>query len=150
MVQEYSNNFYSSENSLNNLVFVCVHLLPGLKGVMLSVMLAALMSDLTSVFNSASTLFTMDMYRYVRKKTSVRELMIVGRYMVPIITGHIKRTYFLLKQQPSFCDLWGFKSITFQAYFFNLLKRVYEAFFSTAMSKAYFPGQVQSYIMCYL
>ena len=46
---------------------------------MLSVMLAALMSDMTSIFNSASTLFTMDLYTYVRKKASVRELMIVGR-----------------------------------------------------------------------
>ena len=47
---------------------------------MLSVMLAALMSDLTSIFNSASTLFTMDIYRYIRKKASVKELMIIGRY----------------------------------------------------------------------
>ena len=51
----------------------------GFKGVMLSVMLAALMSDLTSIFNSASTLFTMDIYKSFRKKASVRELMIVGR-----------------------------------------------------------------------
>lgn len=49
---------------------------------MLSVMLAALMSDLTSIFNSASTLFTMDIYRLVRKKASVRELMIVGRLVL--------------------------------------------------------------------
>ena len=53
--------------------------LPGLKGLMLSVMLAALMSDLTSIFNSASTLFTMDIYRYIRKKASVKELMVIGR-----------------------------------------------------------------------
>jgi len=51
----------------------------GLKGLMLSVMLAALMSDLTSIFNSASTLFTIDIYQYFRVKTSIRELMIVGR-----------------------------------------------------------------------
>ena len=37
----------------------------GMRGVMISVMLAALMSDLTSIFNSASTLFTMDVYRLV-------------------------------------------------------------------------------------
>lgn len=47
---------------------------------MLAVMLAALMSDLTSVFNSASTLFTMDIWPQIRKKTTLRELMIVGRY----------------------------------------------------------------------
>jgi len=51
----------------------------GLKGIMLSVMLAALMSDLTSIFNSASTLFTIDIYQYFRVKASNRELMIIGR-----------------------------------------------------------------------
>lgn len=57
----------------------------GMRGIMLSVMLAALMSDLTSIFNSASTLFTMDIYCYIRKKASVRELMIVGRAFVCIM-----------------------------------------------------------------
>ena len=57
----------------------CTLLFLGLKGIMLSVMLAALMSDLTSIFNSASTLFTMDVYKHVRKSTTVRELMVVGR-----------------------------------------------------------------------
>ena len=47
--------------------------------MMLAVMMAALMSDLTSIFNSASTLFTMDIYRNIRKKAETRELMIVGR-----------------------------------------------------------------------
>ncbi|XP_028629745.1 solute carrier family 5 member 4-like [Grammomys surdaster] len=51
----------------------------GLRGLMLSVMLASLMSSLTSIFNSASTLFTMDLYAKIRKKASERELMIAGR-----------------------------------------------------------------------
>ena len=51
----------------------------GLRGVMLAVMLAALMSDLTSIFNSASTLFTMDIYRELRSSASTKELLIVGR-----------------------------------------------------------------------
>nr|XP_021483652.1 low affinity sodium-glucose cotransporter-like isoform X2 [Meriones unguiculatus] len=51
----------------------------GLRGLMLSVMLASLMSTLTSIFNSASTLFTMDLYTKMRKKASERELMIAGR-----------------------------------------------------------------------
>jgi len=51
----------------------------GLRGVMLAVMLAALMSDLTSIFNSASTLFTMDIYREMRSSASTKELLIVGR-----------------------------------------------------------------------
>lgn len=46
---------------------------------MLAVMLAALMSDLTSIFNSASTLFTVDIYRMIRKTAQNKELMIVGR-----------------------------------------------------------------------
>ena len=47
--------------------------------MMLAVMMAALMSDLTSIFNSAATLFTMDVYQSIRKKAGTRELMIVGR-----------------------------------------------------------------------
>eukprot|EP00092_Neocalanus_flemingeri_P098207 GFUD01125223.1.p1 GENE.GFUD01125223.1~~GFUD01125223.1.p1 ORF type:complete len:444 (+),score=42.23 GFUD01125223.1:90-1421(+) len=54
----------------------------GLRGVMIAVMLAALMSDLTSIFNSASTLFTMDIYREFRKKAQTKELLIVGRVFI--------------------------------------------------------------------
>lgn len=46
---------------------------------MLAVMLAALMSSLTSIFNSSSTLFTLDLYHKARPKASELELMIVGR-----------------------------------------------------------------------
>lgn len=53
--------------------------LPGLRGLMLSVMMASLMSSLTSIFNSASTLFTMDIYTKIRKGASEKELMIAGR-----------------------------------------------------------------------
>ncbi|KAK3720045.1 hypothetical protein QZH41_015449, partial [Actinostola sp. cb2023] len=59
----------------------------GLRGLMMAVMMAALMSDLTSIFNSASTLFTIDVYGLFRKKASVRELMVVGRVMVAVMTG---------------------------------------------------------------
>lgn len=51
----------------------------GLRGLMLSVMLASLMSSLTSIFNSASTLFTMDIYTKIRRSASEKELMIAGR-----------------------------------------------------------------------
>jgi Na+/proline symporter len=47
---------------------------------MLSVMMASLMSSLTSIFNSASTLFTMDIYTKIRSSASEKELMIAGRY----------------------------------------------------------------------
>ncbi|XP_045030640.1 sodium/glucose cotransporter 1 isoform X1 [Daphnia magna] len=52
---------------------------PGLTGLMLSVMLAALMSSLTSIFNSSSTIFTMDIWTRIRKNPSDIELLIVGR-----------------------------------------------------------------------
>lgn len=52
----------------------------GLRGLMLAVILAALMSSLTSVFNSSSTLFTLDLYQRARPHASEMELMIVGRY----------------------------------------------------------------------
>ncbi|XP_028937800.1 sodium/myo-inositol cotransporter [Ornithorhynchus anatinus] len=54
----------------------------GLRGLMMAVMIAALMSDLDSIFNSASTIFTLDLYQLVRKGAGSRELMIVGRVFV--------------------------------------------------------------------
>lgn len=54
----------------------------GLRGLMMAVMIAALMSDLDSIFNSASTIFTLDVYKMLRKQVSSRELMIVGRLFV--------------------------------------------------------------------
>ncbi|XP_013406675.1 sodium/myo-inositol cotransporter isoform X2 [Lingula anatina] len=57
----------------------------GLRGIMMAVMMAALMSDMASIFNSASTLFTMDIYPYIRKKYTVKELLITGRCFVLIM-----------------------------------------------------------------
>ncbi|XP_014376332.1 sodium/myo-inositol cotransporter [Alligator sinensis] len=54
----------------------------GLRGLMMAVMIAALMSDLDSIFNSASTIFTLDIYKLIRKSATSRELMIVGRVFV--------------------------------------------------------------------
>uniref|UniRef100_A0A4W6CYH4 Solute carrier family 5 member 9 n=1 Tax=Lates calcarifer TaxID=8187 RepID=A0A4W6CYH4_LATCA len=63
-----------------------VELMPvGLRGLMLAVMLAALMSSLTSIFNSSSTLFTLDLYHRARPKASERELMIVGRVFILVL-----------------------------------------------------------------
>ncbi|KAJ1093469.1 hypothetical protein NDU88_006569 [Pleurodeles waltl] len=65
-----------------------VDLMPdGLRGLMLSVMLASLMSSLTSIFNSASTLFTMDIYTKVRPKASEKELMLAGRVFILFLIG---------------------------------------------------------------
>ncbi|CAN9497676.1 unnamed protein product [Ophioblennius macclurei] len=59
----------------------------GLRGLMMAVMIAALMSDLDSIFNSASTIFTLDIYQTVRKVASQRELLIVGRLFVVLMVG---------------------------------------------------------------
>ncbi|XP_059107177.1 sodium/myo-inositol cotransporter 2 isoform X3 [Peromyscus eremicus] len=63
-----------------------LELLPtGLRGLMMAVMVAALMSSLTSIFNSASTIFTMDLWTHIRPRASERELMIVGRVFVLVL-----------------------------------------------------------------
>ena len=49
--------------------------------MMLAVMLAALMSSLTSIFNSSSTIFTIDIWLRIRKNASPREQMVVGRWV---------------------------------------------------------------------
>lgn len=59
----------------------------GLRGLMMAVMIAALMSDLDSIFNSSSTIFTLDIYQTFRGKASQRELLIVGRIFVVIMVG---------------------------------------------------------------
>ncbi|XP_042369123.1 sodium/myo-inositol cotransporter-like [Plectropomus leopardus] len=57
----------------------------GLRGLMMAVMIAALMSDLDSIFNSASTIFTLDIYKMLRKKASSREQVIVGRLFMIVM-----------------------------------------------------------------
>jgi SSS family solute:Na+ symporter len=52
---------------------------PGLSGLMVAALLAALMSSLSSVFNSCSTLITMDVYKKWRPEASERRLVFVGR-----------------------------------------------------------------------
>jgi SSS family solute:Na+ symporter len=56
-------------------------LLPvGLKGLVVAGLLAALMSSLSSVFNSASTLVVMDFYRVWKPEAKDQELVRVGQY----------------------------------------------------------------------
>ena len=61
--------------------YLVLELMPvGARGLMMAVMIAALMSSLTSIFNSSSTIFTMDIWKRIRPKAADTELMIVGRY----------------------------------------------------------------------
>ncbi|XP_054522641.1 sodium/glucose cotransporter 4 isoform X8 [Pan troglodytes] len=55
----------------------------GLRGLMIAVIMAALMSSLTSIFNSSSTLFTIDVWQRFRRKATEQELMVVGRCASP-------------------------------------------------------------------
>ncbi|XP_070571733.1 sodium/glucose cotransporter 4-like isoform X2 [Ptychodera flava] len=65
-----------------------LNLMPeGLRGLMMAVMMSALVSSLTSIFNSSSTIFTVDIYRRIRKQANERELLIVGRVFVLFLVG---------------------------------------------------------------
>ncbi|XP_006901258.1 PREDICTED: sodium/glucose cotransporter 5 isoform X2 [Elephantulus edwardii] len=65
-----------------------IELMPtGLRGLMIAVMMAALMSSLTSIFNSSSTLFTMDIWRHLRPRAGERELLLVGRLVIVVLIG---------------------------------------------------------------
>lgn len=59
----------------------------GLRGLMLSSLLAGLMSSMTSILNSACSIMTMDIWRQFRKHASQAELMIVGRITVLVLVG---------------------------------------------------------------
>ena len=61
-------------------------LLPtGLKGLVAGGLMAALMSSLASVFNSASTIFTLDIYKKLSPNHTDRELLNVGRIATGVI-----------------------------------------------------------------
>nr|XP_056722297.1 sodium/mannose cotransporter SLC5A10 [Euleptes europaea] len=63
-----------------------IELMPsGLRGLMIAVMMAALMSSLTSIFNSCSTLFTMDIWRKIRREAAEKELLLVGRIVTVVL-----------------------------------------------------------------
>lgn len=57
-----------------------INLLPkGLVGLMIAALLAALMGGMASVFNSASTLATLDFYKKLRPQSSEAQLVLFGR-----------------------------------------------------------------------
>jgi SSS family solute:Na+ symporter len=62
------------------------NLLPsGLRGLVAAGLLAALMSSLASVFNSCSTLFTVDIYKKLRPNTPEKKLVRTGQYATVVI-----------------------------------------------------------------
>ncbi|MFY0687492.1 MAG: sodium:solute symporter [Cyclobacteriaceae bacterium] len=62
------------------------NLLPaGLRGLVAAGLLAALMSSLASVFNSCSTLFTVDIYKKIKPDTDEKKLVNIGRVATGIV-----------------------------------------------------------------
>ncbi|KAK6173625.1 hypothetical protein SNE40_017042 [Patella caerulea] len=59
----------------------------GMRGLLMAVMIAALMSSLTSIFNSAATIFTMDIWRRVKPQASEKQLLIAGRISVIVLVA---------------------------------------------------------------
>lgn len=65
-----------------------VRLMPtGLQGLMVAAMLAALMSSLSAVFNSSSTIFTMDFYKKLKPGASDREMVHIGRIATVVMVA---------------------------------------------------------------
>ena len=63
-----------------------INLLPaGLVGVMIAALMAALMGAMSSVFNSASTLVTLDFYKKIYPDATERQLVTFGRYATGIL-----------------------------------------------------------------
>jgi SSS family solute:Na+ symporter len=61
-------------------------LLPsGLRGLVAGGLLAALMSSLAAVFNSSSTLFTIDIYKKLKPETSEKKLVFIGRIVTVVL-----------------------------------------------------------------
>ena len=63
-----------------------INLLPtGLVGLMIAALLAALMGGMASVFNSASTLVTLDFYKKLRPDASESRLVAIGRFATGVM-----------------------------------------------------------------
>jgi|SRR5579872_1433775 len=58
---------------------------PGLVGLMIAALLAALMGAMSSVFNSASTLVTLDFYKKIKPDANEAQLVTFGRFMTGVM-----------------------------------------------------------------
>uniref|UniRef100_H2YDP8 Uncharacterized protein n=1 Tax=Ciona savignyi TaxID=51511 RepID=H2YDP8_CIOSA len=77
-----------NEQGCSNIAYpkLVLEILPsGLRGIMIAAMLSALMSSLTSIFNSTSTVFTIDVWKRIRKAATEREMLIVGRITICVL-----------------------------------------------------------------
>lgn len=76
-------NLESSDQALP--VLMAYLLPPGVRGLVAAGLLAALMSSLASVFNSCSTLFTVDIYKKINPVASEEKLVRIGRVATAIV-----------------------------------------------------------------
>ncbi|XP_046336369.2 sodium/myo-inositol cotransporter-like [Haliotis rufescens] len=87
---DYCMSVCQSKTGCSNIAYprLVLGLMPnGARGLMMAVIVAAVMSDLDSIFNSASTLFTIDIWKRIRKAASVTEQMIVGRVFIVVMVA---------------------------------------------------------------
>lgn len=83
LAQQNQINLESADQALPTLVAA---LLPvGVKGLVVAGLIAALMSSLSSVFNSCSTLITFDIYKKLRPSTSDARLVVVGQISTVVL-----------------------------------------------------------------
>jgi len=76
------------EDNDQSLIVMVKNMVPaGVRGLVIAGLLAALMSSLSSVFNSCSTLFTIDVYKRWRPETSERKLVMIGQIATVIMVG---------------------------------------------------------------
>ena len=74
---------------------------------MLAALLAAMMSSLTSMFNSSSTVFTMDIWRRFRPHAKESELMVVGRTYTLFLVG-ISIAWLPILQEIKGSEFWDY------------------------------------------
>lgn len=60
---------------------------PGIRGLIVACLLAALMSSLASLFNSSASLFTVDIYEKLRPGKPESHLLLVGRTATTVVVG---------------------------------------------------------------
>ncbi|NOX65396.1 MAG: sodium/solute symporter [Chlorobi bacterium] len=83
LLQSGQLDYASSDQAFPTLVKT---LLPsGFRGLIAGGLLAALMSSLAAVFNSSSTLFTIDIYKKLKPETSEKKLVVIGRIATGVL-----------------------------------------------------------------
>lgn len=79
---------FALESNDQSLIVMVKNMVPaGVRGLVIAGLLAALMSSLSSVFNSCSTLFTIDVYKRWKPETSERKLVVIGQIATVIMVG---------------------------------------------------------------